>query len=45
VTPDLEHEKTWQYVVTARFQKGGQTVTEERAVKVSPGKTVQVDSR
>jgi uncharacterized protein (TIGR03000 family) len=45
VTPDLERQKTWQYVVTARFQKGGQTVSEERTVKVSPGKTVQVDFR
>jgi uncharacterized protein (TIGR03000 family) len=45
VTPDLEKEKNWQYVVKATFQKGGQTVTEERTVKVSPGKTVQVDFR
>ncbi|HEX5270001.1 MAG TPA: TIGR03000 domain-containing protein [Gemmataceae bacterium] len=45
VTPDLEKEKNWQYEVKARFKKDGQTVTEERTVKVSPGKTVQVDFR
>jgi uncharacterized protein (TIGR03000 family) len=45
VTPDLDKQKDWQYVVKARFQKDGRTVTEEQTVQVSPGKTVQVDFR
>jgi uncharacterized protein (TIGR03000 family) len=45
VTPDLEKTKDWQYVVKARFQKDGRTVTEEQTIQVSPGKTVQVDFR
>jgi uncharacterized protein (TIGR03000 family) len=45
VTPDLEHAKSLRYTVTARFARGGQTVSEERTVKVSPGKTAEVDFR
>jgi len=45
VTPDLESQKSLRYKVTARFARGGQTVTEERTVSVSPGKTSEVDFR
>ncbi len=45
VTPDLEQQKALSYKVTARFARGGQTVTEERTVRVSPGKTAEVDFR
>ena len=44
VTPDLGG-KTLSYNVTARFAKGGQTVTEERKVTVGPGRTAEVDFR
>jgi len=45
VTPDLEHEKSLRYTVKAQFRRGGETVTEERTVRVSPGKTAVVDFR
>jgi uncharacterized protein (TIGR03000 family) len=44
VTPDLGG-KTLSYNVTARFAKGGQTVTEERKVTIGPGRTAEVDFR
>jgi uncharacterized protein (TIGR03000 family) len=43
VTPELPHDKSLRYVVKAKFRRGGETVTEERTVKVSPGKTAVVD--
>jgi uncharacterized protein (TIGR03000 family) len=45
VTPELDKQKSWQYVVTARFEKDGKSVSEERTVNVAPGKTAQVDFR
>jgi uncharacterized protein (TIGR03000 family) len=43
VTPDLPGDKPLSYTVTARFRRDGQTVSEERNVKVAPGQTVTVD--
>jgi uncharacterized protein (TIGR03000 family) len=43
VTPSLPGDKSLRYVVTARFRRGGETVSEERTVRVSPGKTTVVD--
>ena len=45
VTPDLGGKASLRYTVTARFTRGGQTVSEERTVRVSPGKTSEVDFR
>src|SRR5262249_49095252 len=43
VTPSLPGDKSLRYVVTANFRRGGETVSEERTVRVSPGKTAVVD--
>jgi uncharacterized protein (TIGR03000 family) len=43
VTPQLPGDKSLSYDVTATFRRDGETVTEERNVKVSPGKTSVVD--
>jgi uncharacterized protein (TIGR03000 family) len=43
VTPDLPGDKPLNYTVTASFKRDGETVSEERTVRVSPGKTAVVD--
>jgi uncharacterized protein (TIGR03000 family) len=43
VTPSLPGDRPLTYVVTANFNRDGQAVSEERTVKVSPGKTSVVD--
>jgi uncharacterized protein (TIGR03000 family) len=43
VTPDLPGDKALSYAVTARFNRDGQSVSEERKVRVAPGQTVTVD--
>ncbi len=43
VTPSLPGDKSLSYVVKATFRRGDRTVSEERAVLVSPGKTAVVD--
>jgi uncharacterized protein (TIGR03000 family) len=43
VTPTLPGDKPLSYQVKASFRRDGETVSEERTVKVSPGKTVIVD--
>jgi uncharacterized protein (TIGR03000 family) len=43
VTPELPEGKPYHYEITARWTRDGQPVTEERAVNVSPGRTVVVD--
>jgi uncharacterized protein (TIGR03000 family) len=43
VTPDLPGDKALTYAVTARFSRDGESVSEERKVRVAPGQTVTVD--
>jgi uncharacterized protein (TIGR03000 family) len=43
VTPDLPGEKPLRYTIATRFRRGDETVSEERTVRVSPGKTAVVD--
>ncbi|HKI31243.1 MAG TPA: TIGR03000 domain-containing protein [Gemmataceae bacterium] len=43
VTPDLPGDKPLTYDVKATFRRGGDTVTVERTVRVSPGKTAVID--
>lgn len=43
VTHSLPGDKSMRYVVQANFRRGGETVSEERKVRVSPGKTAVVD--
>jgi uncharacterized protein (TIGR03000 family) len=45
VTPPLPNDKPLSYTVTANFRRDGETVSEERTVRVSPGKTAVVDFR
>jgi uncharacterized protein (TIGR03000 family) len=45
VTPDLPNDKPLSYKVTANFRRDGEVVSEERKVRVSPGKTSVVDFR
>jgi len=42
-TPPLEPNQLYKYAVTARWQKGGQTVTENRTATVKAGTSVTVD--
>jgi uncharacterized protein (TIGR03000 family) len=43
VTPDLQAGKDYHYTVTATWQRDGQTVKQDRQVKVAPGMTSVVD--
>jgi uncharacterized protein (TIGR03000 family) len=43
VTPTLPGDQSFRYVIRATFQSGGETVSEEREIRVRPGQTTAVD--
>lgn len=43
VTPNLGNDKSYHYVITAKWTQNGQAMSAERQVDVFPGKTSHVD--
>jgi uncharacterized protein (TIGR03000 family) len=43
VTPDLPQGKPYHYEIRARWNRGNESMSEQRAISVSPGKTAVVD--